>query len=82
MPASAVALRAMAPKPQVAPVGAHAPAEAFAPNSGDKAQAKKTGEPVRVSVWDQALTSTRSACGRSPSSPASSPYPAPADPPS
>lgn len=57
LPAVAVVLRVMAPKPQFAPVEAHAPADAFRPNSGDKEQAKKTGEPVRVSVWDQALTS-------------------------
>ena len=57
MPTGTVVLRAMAPKPLFAPVEAHAPAEAFAPNSGDRAQAKKTGEPVRVSVWDQAFTS-------------------------
>jgi|GEM_PF-1563521 len=64
VPSTAVVLRIVPTTNIFIPEGAPYPTgEAFNPSTDEKADAVKTGNPVRVSVWDRSRTTVKQAVG-------------------
>jgi hypothetical protein len=61
LPADARVLRLPRPPPDFVPESWRPPYQLFEPSSDDKRHAEDRGLPVRVSVWDESLTSSEQA---------------------
>jgi hypothetical protein len=61
VPAESRILRLPKPPPDFVPDGWRPGWQLFAPSSGDKESAQRRHKPVRVSVWDEGLTSAEQA---------------------